>query len=160
MKKDGKPVSKILHIKNEAPSVISKSDQSYNDTQSSNLKLIHQQQVHQIELEMQNNELALAKEKAEVAAQKYAEIYNFAASSHFTLSRNGEIIDLNDFGSKMIGRETQKLINSSFGFFVSEDTKPALTDLLTNYLPIKQGSRARWHFRMETTFSGMFSFVV
>ncbi len=125
MKKDGKSVSAILHIKVEAPSVISESYQSYNDSHSANLKLIHQLQVHQIELEMQNNELALAKERAEVAAQKYAEIYDFAAASHFTLSKDGEIIDLNNFGSQMLGRETRKLINSRFGFFVSEDTRPA-----------------------------------
>ena len=115
----------MLHIKTEGQTVISKSDQSCYDSPSDNLKLIHQLQVHQIELEMQNNELALAKENAEVAVKKYAEIYDFAASSHFTLTRDGEIIDLNNFGSQMLGKEHEKLINTKFGFFVSEDSRPA-----------------------------------
>ncbi|MEI7906016.1 MAG: hybrid sensor histidine kinase/response regulator, partial [Bacteroidota bacterium] len=40
--------------------------------------LVHELQVHQIELEMQNEELTLAKEKAEVAAEKFAELFDFA----------------------------------------------------------------------------------
>lgn len=87
-------------------------------------KLIHELKVHQVELELQFEELDLAKEQAEVASRKYAELYDFAPSGYFTLSRTGEIIELNLSGAKMLGKERSHLKNGLFGFFVSDDTKP------------------------------------
>ena len=44
------------------------------------LKLIHELEVHQVELEIQNEELILAKKQAEVAASIYAQLYDLAPS--------------------------------------------------------------------------------
>ena len=94
-------------------------------SEAENLKLIHELEVHQIELELINEELTLAKEQAaEIATEKYAELYDFAPSGYFTLSREGKIIDLNLCGSQMLGKERSLLKNSLFGFFVSSETKP------------------------------------
>jgi PAS domain S-box-containing protein len=87
-------------------------------------KLIQELEVHRIELELQNEELLLAKEQAEVAFEKYAELYNFAPSGYFTLSKEGEIIELNLSGANMLGKERSRLKNSQFRFFVSDETKP------------------------------------
>jgi len=92
-------------------------------SQAENLKLIHELEVHQIELEMQNEELLLAKEQAEIATDKYTELYDFAPSGYFTLSETGKVIDANLTGSNMLGKIRSKLTNSQFGFFVSDDTK-------------------------------------
>lgn len=87
-------------------------------------KLVHELEVHQIELELQNEELVIAKEKAtELATEKYAELYDFAPSGYFTLSRVGDIVELNLCGSQMLGKERSILKNRRFGFFVSDDTK-------------------------------------
>ena len=86
--------------------------------------IIHDLEVPQIELKLQNEELQLAKEQAENAAQQYTELYDFAPSGHFTLSTTGEILEVNLFGSKMLGKERSRIINSQFGFIVSDDTKP------------------------------------
>jgi len=87
-------------------------------------KLIHELEVHQIELEIQNDELMLAKSAAQEAAKKYSELYDFAPSGFFTLSKEGKVIELNLSGAKMLGKEHLRLKNSQFGFFVSNDTKP------------------------------------
>jgi len=88
------------------------------------LKLIHELEVHQIELELQNEELLLAKEKAAgLATEKYIELYDFAPSGYFTLSKEGNIIELNLYGSQMLGKERSQLENSRFGYFVSDETK-------------------------------------
>ena len=60
-------------------------------TEPDMLKLIHELEVHQIELEMQNEELLIAKEKAELAEEKYTELYDFAPSGYIALSQKGEI---------------------------------------------------------------------
>ena len=48
-------------------------------------KLLHELQVHQIELEMQNEELRKANETAETALKKYTMLYDFAPMGYFTL---------------------------------------------------------------------------
>jgi PAS domain S-box-containing protein len=93
-------------------------------TEIETLRLIHELEVHQIELELQNDELMLASSAAKEAAEKYSELYDFAPSGFFTLSKEGKIIELNLSGAKMLGKERLYLKNSQFGFFVSKDTKP------------------------------------
>ena len=83
------------------------------------LKLIHELKVHQIELEMQNEELILARNSANNAIK----LYDLAPSGYFTLSAEGDILNLNLCGSQMLGKDRSRLISSRFGFFVSEDTK-------------------------------------
>lgn len=92
--------------------------------ESDTLKLVHELQVYQIELELQNNELLLAKERAEKAAEKYTELYDFAPSGYFTLSEAGQIIELNLTGAQLLGKERSLLINTQFDFFVSDESKP------------------------------------
>ncbi len=87
------------------------------------LKLIYELEVHQIELEMQNEELVIAKEKAELAEEKYTELYDFAPSGYIALSKKGEILELNFAAAKMLGNERTKLIKKQFVFFVSVDTQ-------------------------------------
>ena len=87
------------------------------------VRLVHELQVHQIELELQNEELRRAKEEAEVVSQKYTELYDFAPSGFFTLSKEGMIVELNLRGANMLGKQRSFLINTIFTIFVSDDTK-------------------------------------
>ncbi|MFV8327998.1 ATP-binding protein [Flavobacterium sp. ZS1P14] len=93
-------------------------------SEADTLKLIHEFEVHQIELEIQNEELIVAKEQAEIATEKYEDLYDFAPSGYFTLEKTGKIIALNLTGSQTLGKERSRLMESQFGFFVSDDTKP------------------------------------
>jgi len=94
------------------------------EAESETLKLNHKLEVHKTELELQNEKLRLAKEQAEVTTEKYIELYDSAPSGHFALSRDSKIIDINLHGSRMIGKERSLLTNSSFGYFVTDETKP------------------------------------
>jgi len=88
------------------------------------LRIIHELEVHQIELEMQNDELIEANVRAVKEAERYAELYDFAPSGYFTLSRDGNIIELNLNGANMLGKERSHLKNRQFALFVSRDTRP------------------------------------
>ena len=96
-------------------------------------KLYQELAVLQIELDLQNKELFLAKKQAvALASKKYVELYDFAPSGYFTFSKQGIIIDLNICGSQMLGKELSRLKGSSFGFFVSDDTKAIFNLFLWN----------------------------
>lgn len=87
------------------------------------LKLIQELEVHQIELEIQNDELALSKNAAEVATSKYLELYDFAPIGYFTLTKDGKIVELNLSGADILKKVRSQLINYQFDLFVSAETK-------------------------------------
>ena len=89
------------------------------------MKLVHELEVYQIELELQNEELFLSKQEAlQHATKRSMELFDFAPLGFFTLSDEGEIIDINLIGSQMLGKERAGLKGSLFGFFVSDNSKP------------------------------------
>lgn len=93
-------------------------------------RLLHELQVHQIELEMQNEELLLANQTAERALKKYTLLYDFAPMGYFTLDSNGGIHDLNFTGAEILGHRRFSLVNCNFKLFVSDDSKPVFNRFL------------------------------
>ena len=93
-------------------------------------RLVHELQVHQIELEMQNDELRQANERAETALKKYTMMYDFAPMGYFTLDHDGVICELNFTGAEMLGDRRFSLINSNFKLFVSDETLPVFNKFL------------------------------
>jgi len=87
------------------------------------VKLLHELQVHQIELEMQNEELIQANETAETALRKYTMLYDFAPMGYFTLDSLGNINELNFTGAEMLGDKRFSLVNINFKLFVAEESQ-------------------------------------
>ena len=86
-------------------------------------RIIHEFELNQIELEMQNEELLLANVISQDVAERYSDLFNFSSSGYLILSQNGEIIDLNYTGARILGKERLNLKNSMFGFFVLDESK-------------------------------------
>jgi PAS domain S-box-containing protein len=86
-------------------------------------KLIHELQVHQIELEMQNEELKNAQLKLQTSQNKYFKLYNFAPTGYFTLDEKELIKDVNLAGAALLGVGKKNLINSAFIRFVAHDSR-------------------------------------
>jgi PAS domain S-box-containing protein len=85
-------------------------------------QVIYELQVHQIELEMQNEELRSAQEEIEESRMRYSDLYDSAPVGYFTFDRNGFILDLNLTGSSLLGIERSFLIKKPFSrFIVKED---------------------------------------
>lgn len=66
-------------------------------------RLLHELQVHQVELEMHNEELRHAYGEADALREKYADIYDFAPVGYFTLDAQGVILQLNLAGAILLG---------------------------------------------------------
>ena len=130
MKSENKKSSKEI-IRHKAEELLKLKSGSYTLDDSDTQKLMHELQVHQIELELQNEELMIAKERAEASYQKYIELYDFAPSAYFTLSRDGEILELNLRGANMLGKERSFLINMPFDQFITEDKKEVFKSFFT-----------------------------
>ena len=83
-------------------------------------RLIHELRVHQIELEMQNEELRNVQTQLEESRARYADLYDFAPLSYFTFDEQGRIMEVNLTGAKQLGIERGNLINIPFVTIVVE----------------------------------------
>ena len=97
-------------------------------------RLLHELQVHQIELEMQNKALQQARAEAEARLAQYTELYDFAPSGYLTLDRSGSILKANLTAARLLGVERARLMERPLGQFLAEGSRRALGDLLHRVL--------------------------
>jgi PAS domain S-box-containing protein len=81
--------------------------------------LIHELQVHQIELELQNEELRRTQHELEASRDRYADLYDLAPIGYFTLSEKGLILEANLTGASMLGVERVSLIKRPLTQFIN-----------------------------------------
>jgi PAS domain-containing protein len=91
-------------------------------------KLLHELQVHQIELEMQNDALRQANETTELALKNYTMLFDLAPIGYYSLDSTGAILELNFTGAEMLGERRFSLINSNFKLFISEGSRHVFND--------------------------------
>jgi PAS domain S-box-containing protein len=82
-------------------------------------RLLHELEVHQIELEMQNAELRRGREELELSRNRYAELYDFAPVGYFTFDARGLIREVNLAGAQLLGIERQRLVNKPFSSLIA-----------------------------------------
>jgi two-component system CheB/CheR fusion protein len=83
------------------------------------LGLLHELEVHQVELEMQNDELRAARVQVEAGLARYTEIFEFAPIGYTVLSGDGIIQEINFAGARLLGAERRRLAGKRLGLFVS-----------------------------------------
>lgn len=100
--------------------------------------LNHELLIHQIELEMQNEELEKAYENAEQILEKYVDLYNLAPTGYVTLTKEGEITEANYSAYNLLERKQTRLVGSRFGFFVTDESKPVFNQFLEDMIKTKE----------------------
>ncbi len=95
------------------------SDMPEADTQ----RLLHELQVHQIELEMQNEELQRAWREVDNGREKYTDLFDFAPVGYLLLDHLGYILQTNLTGARMIGGNRVDLVGRRLSLFVVESDR-------------------------------------
>ncbi len=94
------------------------------------LKLVHELEVHQIELELQKEELEQAKIDVETGLEKYADLYDFAPVGYFTVDDTGVILAANLTGASLLGLERNRLLKHHFQIYVAPDSRASFDHFL------------------------------
>ena len=81
-------------------------------------RALHELRVHQIELEMQNEELRRTQEELEVSRARYFDLYDLAPVGYFTLSEQGLILEANLTAAKLLGVPRGALVKQPLSRFI------------------------------------------
>jgi len=85
-------------------------------------RTLHELRVHQIEVEIQNNELCRVQQELEASRAKYFDLYDLAPMGYFTVSKEGSILEANLRGADLLGVERKRLVKQQLTrYIVPED---------------------------------------
>lgn len=84
-------------------------------------ELLHELQVYQIELEMQNEALRQSRLDLEESRARYLDLYDFAPVGLLTLTPESTIAEINFAAAALLGEERKKLLNRRFARFVAPE---------------------------------------
>lgn len=104
-------------------------------------KLLHELQVHQVELKMQNDELRQAQIAMEESRDRYVDLYDFAPIGYLTLSREGVISEINLTAADMLGIVRNQLVSRRFSQFVVKEDRDRWDRHFVNVLRHSQRQR-------------------
>jgi PAS domain S-box-containing protein len=89
-------------------------------------RLVHELEVHQIELELQNEELRRAQGELEESRRELSDLYDFAPAGYLTIDQHATIVQANLTVATMLGVERLRLVGQNFNRFISRASRDAL----------------------------------
>ncbi len=94
-------------------------------------KALHELMVHQVELEIQNEELIATRSELEANTKLLTDLYDFAPIGYLSLSSKGLIRQVNFMAARMLGRERGLLLDEDFTQFVAPENRRVLGDFMS-----------------------------
>ncbi|MBD3305364.1 PAS domain S-box protein [candidate division KSB3 bacterium] len=113
-------------------------------------RLIHELQIHQIELEMQNEELRKTQLDLEDSRRKYFELFDSAPIGYVTLDKHGVILEANLKSALMLGKDRGWLIHKPLMLFVVVKDRPLFSRYLTRLWRTDKVETCELRFRNKT----------
>ena len=108
--------------------------------------MIHELRVHQIELEMQNEEMRQAQEELNAARVRYFDLYDLAPVGYLTLNEAGLIQEANLTASTLLGVIRGMLVGQAISKFILKDDED--TDYLFRKQLLTSGEQKTCDLRM------------
>lgn len=102
-------------------------------------QLLHELQVHQIELEMQNEALRHTQNELEESRDRYLNLYDFAPVGYLTLTADGLIKEINLTAVRLLGAERKKLLHRRFTAQVIPEDQNRWTQFFINAKELEGG---------------------
>lgn len=93
-------------------------------------RFIHEFEVHQIELEMQNEELRQMRDEMEKSLNEYTDIYDFAPVGYLTFNNDGVICSANLFISTLLGVDRSCLTGKQFANLIDPVSRPTFENFI------------------------------
>ncbi len=95
-------------------------------------RLVHELQVHEIELAMQVEELRASQAEVEAERARFVDLYDFAPMGYLTLQRDGRVASANLAAASMLGVNRATLLRGTFAQYVDAVDRPVLAAALAS----------------------------
>ncbi len=105
-------------LRQQAEELLRNQPEFASDAPSNMLDLIHELNIHQAELEIQNEELKQAQAELSETQREYEDLYEFAPCAYLTLNHKGIITKMNLTGVRLLGNPKNLVMHSGFGRFL------------------------------------------
>ncbi len=109
------------------------------------VRLLHELQVHEVELELHNEELRQAYAEVDSLREKYADLYNFSPVAYITVDRMGAIRQSNLAGAILLGLKRSEITRHRFGASVASAWVPTFNRFIEQAL----GTHVKCHCEVE-----------
>jgi len=100
-------------------------------TAADSLKLLHELQVHQVELDLQEEELRRSVAELEAALYRQVQLYDSAPAGCFTVDRSMALCELNRTAARLLGFDLDAVLGRALDSFLEPDSSRALHAALT-----------------------------
>ncbi|MDA3811468.1 MAG: PAS domain-containing protein [Spirochaetaceae bacterium] len=110
---------------------------SFQETESDSQRVLHELQIHQKELEMQNEELRHSKKELLKYKASYAELYDLAPVGYSSISSKGLIFEANLTLAAMLSMERSDLIGQPFSAHILHEDQDVFYHHLQNPSTLK-----------------------
>ena len=87
------------------------------------LKLLHELQVHQVELDLQQEQMEISQHEIAEELACYKGLYDFAAVGYFSIGSQGDVIDGNLCGAELLGVGQNKLRGHRIDSFLAPESR-------------------------------------
>jgi two-component system, NarL family, sensor histidine kinase UhpB len=117
-----KTSSKVMRSRPKPKQLTSTSDEM--------IRLVHDLQVHQVELKTQNEQLIEVQDELRAAAQRYSELYESSPVAYFTLDLNGAVNDANSAAVALLGKTLTQILGKPMISFIAAKSQIAFSEML------------------------------
>ncbi len=124
-KANAAPLNNGHNLSMDALSVLFKLGSSP-DSAADCLKMLHEFQIHQIELELQHEQNTANLHEMEADLTRYKQLYEFAPVGYLSINSEGRITGSNLAGAALLGIDSQELDGESLETFLAHSSRPLL----------------------------------
>lgn len=121
----------------EGPFRIKQTKTGHPSTYEDDLKLLHELQVQQLGMDMQNAELRADSLSLEELNKKHIELFEFAPNGYFSLSHDGTIMEVNLTGANLLGMNKEEIVLQLFFNFIHYEDQETFKVCLFNLIETK-----------------------
>jgi PAS domain S-box-containing protein len=139
--------NKLEILRARAEQSLRKSGTIYKTRKGNLLQLLHEMDVYQAELEIQNEELQRSQAALQESQRRYAELYDFAPVGYLTFGREGVIQEVNLTGAQLLRTARRHLIHSGFHRFIAKESQQNFHQFCTRVF--ERGGQATCELRLQ-----------
>jgi two-component system, sensor histidine kinase and response regulator len=136
-----------LNLRKEAEDIIQKLTVARNTGDENFDKIVHELQVHQIELELQNDELKRTADELEISHKRYSDLFEYAPVGYMLLNDKTQILSLNISAASMLGFERSLLISRPLTLYIHPESQDEFYFHIQNVLANNERKTVEITFR-------------